>query len=333
MHQDLEELLQAEAAGDSQLKVSPPKPENMQISSGFPAVAKPRKVIRLDAQEPRKPGPAKGKHQGSHANRSVQRPPQKFAQPPSKPAGPIVRLPAQRLQTASNPGIAAFQEFAQNISEYDMATAKALQASLAETAGQVPKITDTYRPVKLVDGRRVETPSYSSPENGGGKVVIQDKSTPPSSTVTRTEMDCSTALIPELLHNEDSDVCNTTTQFTECVPNVFDMTSVLATLPENDEAFPALTPIQDRSTAQASPALSPIGNRSTSQAFSSVASTVGDRSHTQAYANLDDWLETLPAIDGGKEFQGQHEVAESVASAVEDQGSEDKEDGDLLITF
>lgn len=243
MHMDLEELLHAEATGDGQPGVSPPKPEQRQMVSAGQAprpsnatVAKPRPIIRLGAQEPHKTGQTRGKPQRNFANQGARRPP-KFAQAPSRPAGPVVRPPPPRLQGVDRSKVAAFQEFADNINDYDMAVLKAQKASLAESAGQVPDITDTYRPVKLVDGRRIKSPANSSPEKEAGKVVIQNSPTSPSSPVAPSEMGVSGVLLPELLLDGDSEAVNTTTQVTENMGDGFDMAGVLAALPETGNAL------------------------------------------------------------------------------------------------
>jgi hypothetical protein len=74
-----------------------------------------------------------------------------------------MNLPTNRV--AANLAGNKYQQLAQNIAAHDKATAKALRASLAQTAGVQPEIRETYRPVEVVNGRRVGGPSGGiSPE-------------------------------------------------------------------------------------------------------------------------------------------------------------------------
>lgn len=394
MHMDLEELLQAEAAGDRLPELNPPKQEDMQMvlakqtpALSYATVAKPRGFVRLDIQEPRKLGPARGRPQTKVANRAIRQPTKKLVQPPSKPPGPIVRLPPpRRQQRVAQSGVTAYQKFVENIDNHDMANVKARQASLAETAGQVPQIMDTYRPVTLVDGRRVETPSNSSPEKEGEKILIQENPTP-SSTVINSEVDSSSALLPELLLNGDSDVFKESTPAKEGVRTAFGLASALGALPEDGGALPrarsANTPTRQRSAGQRngrsrstnSVAVASGDSQDFSgEGFSSHATTVdptdgyANKGHgkasldlatlvyqptasrlsavqeealcaqPQAYADLDNWLDTLPPVNGDVEqFQEQPDVSDTDASAVPDMArgdkEEEREEGDCLISL
>jgi helicase required for RNAi-mediated heterochromatin assembly 1 len=87
---------------------------------------------------------------------------------------PQMILPGQNSNLSMNvpsDGVAAnvagnkYQQLAQNIAAHDRANAQAHRASLAKTAGVQPEIRETYRPVEVVNGRRVEGSSGgSSPE-------------------------------------------------------------------------------------------------------------------------------------------------------------------------
>ena len=131
--------------------------------AGLPTVAEPREVLRLNERRMPQPAPRRGRVQSQFTGRVAQAPVQ-FQMPERSPAGPVDPQAPQILRTAAQDGVEAYRDFVKNIATRDKENVTAVRAVLAKTAGQMPPIRDRYRPVTLVDGRRVESPQNSSPE-------------------------------------------------------------------------------------------------------------------------------------------------------------------------
>lgn len=202
LHMDLEELLEAEARDSRQPEATHSKPEDLQTvlaEQATPSVPSamtgPRSVLRLGSQDLRKLGPLRGRPESRPVAPVLRPPPQTYA-------GPVIRPPVQRQQRVVQTGAVAFQSFARNIDTHDKENVKARLAALAETAGQEPTIRDVYRPVSLVDGRRIESPEQSSPEKEAknfqhGLAQFSEGAGTSKSNLTNT-------LLPDLLFDEDT---------------------------------------------------------------------------------------------------------------------------------
>lgn len=202
LHMDLEEILEAEAGDSWQPEATHSKPEDLQTvlaEQATPSISSamtgPRNVIRLGSQDLRKLGPLRGTPESSHVAPVVRPPPQTYA-------GPIIRPRAQRQRGVVQTGAAAFQSFARNIDAHDKENVKARLAALAETAGQEPTIRDVYRPVALVDGRRIESPEKSSPEKEVEN--LQDGLAQFSEGAGTSKSNLTNTLLPDLSFDEDS---------------------------------------------------------------------------------------------------------------------------------
>lgn len=91
-------------------------------------------------------------------------------------------------RTVANRAGNKYQQLAQNIAAYDKAAVKAHRASLAKTAGVQPDIRETYRPVELVDGRRVEVQfGKASPEKLPRITIVPHSSEAPTTNMPAPE--------------------------------------------------------------------------------------------------------------------------------------------------
>ncbi|KAH8907651.1 hypothetical protein BR93DRAFT_967538 [Coniochaeta sp. PMI_546] len=154
--------------------------------------------------------------------------------PPSQMAGPVVRLPFQGPQRPTKPGIEAYQNFVLNIDAHDKAVATAQLASLAETSGQVPTIHDNYRPVFIIDGRRIESSAKSNPKKEA-KRTRQDQTQSPRVNTPKTRL--TDALLPEALF-EESETAGEENKANSHAPDVDALIDALGALPTDGNALP-----------------------------------------------------------------------------------------------
>lgn len=86
-------------------------------------------------------------------------PPGQKPLPAPRTQGSLPPMIPPRARGATNGAGNSYQHFAQNVVAHDRAHVKAQRAALAKSSGVQPDIRETYRPVALVDGQRVDTPS------------------------------------------------------------------------------------------------------------------------------------------------------------------------------
>lgn len=215
MHMNLEDLLHAEAGHSPQPQATISKPEDMQM------------VLAKHARLPMLPPVI--------TTSSIVRPlTQKIAMPPSQMAGPIVRLPFQGPQRPTKPGIEAYRNFVLNIDAHDKAVATAQLASLAETSGQVPTIHDNYRPVFIIDGRRIESSAKSNPKKEA-KRTQQDQTQSPRVNTPKTRL--TDSLLPEVLFKE-SETAGEENKANSHVSDVDALIDAHVALPTDGNALP-----------------------------------------------------------------------------------------------
>lgn len=365
---DLEELLEAEVLGDMRPKATRPEPQNMQMVLArqapmrLPPIAQPRNVNRSGAQHLRQLGSPKAGLIIRHAAQSFM-----VSKPVPKSAGPIVRPPPQRLERVPQraghpglPGVAAYQEFVRDIDLHDRANINARRTIIAQTAGQAPNIRDRYRPVTLVDGRRIESKNPSPEKN-----ISPEKDYSPEKNVTMVRSRSGSS---PTVNCRQRLIANGEENGATLASDIDAVISCLAALPTDGGILrrkalsthsPGSTAVaslgtpgfvkegffSDATTVDAGDGILISGKDKPShdlamlmsQPPSNTLATIQEQAaEIQPYADLDKWMETsvAGAGDGGlhAEISEQSDILEPAGSAVEDgKGEEELEGDDLLI--
>jgi hypothetical protein len=377
LHMDLEAILEAEDAESQQptITVVGPRPiPAVQAPRLVPAtVAKPRNIIRLPPPQQRKFNPPKPKSERKIAaatNQHIIRPPNRLIT--RLPNQLVIRPPPQRGPVVSRPEAAAYQRFARNVAIHDQANVRAHKASLAQTAGHEPIIRDSYRPVTLVDGQRVE--ASLSPE----KLIKPNQSgSTSSSMVSSRGNDLTGILIPELVSVDEPSPKKAVDGH---APDIDAVITALSALPTNGKALPrvlsARTPqlddsphkhkeqsestnsepsrgtfdllmdcgVSDATTVEPGDGTSSKATGSASLDLAvlmeqSVAGNIAgleqEVTGSQPYGNLDDWMDTLVAGSSVADWDGVQTDATKphVSATAEETPGNDPKMEDLLISL
>jgi helicase required for RNAi-mediated heterochromatin assembly 1 len=202
LHMDLEDILRQEAEarptvqtrliqGETLVPVDLDEFQgNQPLVNGLPVASKSREVVRLGPGQLRMTAPPNGKTGGRATSNmkspaSMNPPPGQRPLPPMVPPG-LKPLPGPRTQGHLPPMMAtrgsgatngagnSYQHFVQNVVAHDTAHVEAQRAALAKSSGAQPDIRETYRPVVLVDGHRVDTPPDGNSPQKVHKAITTD---------------------------------------------------------------------------------------------------------------------------------------------------------------